>query len=256
VTAHDQTWQRAPVLQSIFEVHRSGKYMQEKSRKDAASLADSTPFSKVAHRRSASKRTLEQAIGVEVRYHRKASNLTVAELALAAKISPGMLSKIENGQISPSLTTLQTLAAALNVPLTLLFTSYDQRRDCSVVKSGQGLTIRRRGTKAGHHYLLGFPLDGDLIVEPFLITLSEASVAYTGFRHDGVEFIFMLTGEVEYAHGESTYRLAPGDAIMFDSAARHGPSRIFDSNVVSHRHQPPPRLRPRMRRRLWPRTSS
>jgi len=216
--------------------------MQEKSRKDAASLADSTPFSKVAHRRTASKRTLEQAIGVEVRYHRKASNLTVAELALAAKISPGMLSKIENGQISPSLTTLQTLAAALNVPLTLLFTSYDQRRDCSVVKSGQGLTIRRRGTKAGHHYrLLGFPLDGDLIVEPFLITLSEASVAYTGFRHDGVEFIFMLTGEVEYAHGESTYRLAPGDAIMFDSAARHGPSRIFKtptsflSVIIHHR---------------------
>lgn len=172
-------------------------------------------------------RTLEQAIGLRVRQHRKESGLTVSELATAAEISPGMLSKIENGQISPSLNTLQTLAQALNIPIALLFTNYEQRRDCSYVKSGEGVVIRRRGTKVGHQYqLLGHSLEGDMVVEPYLITLSEDAVPYTAFQHEGVEFIYMLTGEVEYAHADRSYHLKSGDAILFDSAAPHGPVKL------------------------------
>src|SRR5262245_3238564 len=51
-------------------------------------------------------RTLEEGIGAEVRRLRKSLDLTVAELGTAAGISAGMLSKIENGSISPSLATL------------------------------------------------------------------------------------------------------------------------------------------------------
>jgi transcriptional regulator with XRE-family HTH domain len=153
--------------------------------------------------------------------------LTVSELAAAAEISPGMLSKIENGQISPSLNTLQTLAQALNIPIAMLFTNFEQRRDCSYVKSGEGVVIRRRGTKVGHQYqLLGHSLEGDMVVEPYLITLSEDAVPYTAFQHEGVEFIYMLTGEVDYAHADRNYQLKPGDAILFDSAAPHGPVKL------------------------------
>src|SRR5690606_18585693 len=53
-----------------------------------------------------STRTLEKSIGRQVRRHRKIADLTVAELSSAAGISTGMLSKIENGQISPSLSSL------------------------------------------------------------------------------------------------------------------------------------------------------
>ena len=176
----------------------------------------------------ASTRTLEQAIGLRVRQQRKEAQLTVAELAAAAEISPGMLSKIENGQISPSLNTLQTLASALNVPIALLFSSFEQRRDCSFVRSGEGVIIRRRGTKVGHQYqLLGHSLGGDVVVEPYLINLTEDAVPYTAFQHDGIEFIYMLSGEVEYAHADRSYHLKPGDAILFDSAAPHGPVNLL-----------------------------
>lgn len=181
----------------------------------------------------ASSRTLEQAIGLQVRQQRKEAGLTVAELATAADISPGMLSKIENGQISPSLGTLQTLSSALNVPIALLFASFEQRRDCSYVKSGEGVIIRRRGTKVGHNYqLLGHSLEGDVVVEPYLITLSEDAVPYTAFQHEGVEFIFMLTGEVDYAHADRSYVLKPGDAILFDSAAPHGPVKLLKTPMT------------------------
>ena len=56
---------------------------------------------------------LERAIGHAVRERRKQLGLTSADLAAATGLSPGMLSKIENGNISPSLTTLQALAQAL-----------------------------------------------------------------------------------------------------------------------------------------------
>lgn len=173
-------------------------------------------------------RTLEQALGQRIRTIRRELDLTVSDLAGAASISVGMLSKIENGLISPSLSTLQAITTALNVPISSLFATFEEKRDCSYVAAGQGVRIDRRGTKVGHIYeLLGHALGGDVAVEPYLITLSEDAVPYTGFRHAGVEFIYMLTGEVIYRHGESSYHLRPGDSLLFDSAATHGPEELL-----------------------------
>src|SRR6266567_7274973 len=71
--------------------------------------------------RDTREKVLEVAIGHEVRAFRKKLGITVADLAAATDISLGMLSKIENGITSPSLTTLQTLSHALGVPLTAFF---------------------------------------------------------------------------------------------------------------------------------------
>jgi len=172
--------------------------------------------------------TLEQAIGAQIRQQRKRLDITSAELATTARISPGMMSKIENGQISPSLGTMSAVAIALNLPISTLFASYEERRDCSFVKAGQGVNIDRRGTKAGHHYeLLGHSLGADIVVEPFLITLSEEANPYPAFRHTGIEMIYMLTGRVVYRHGDQTYLLEPGDTLFFDASAPHGPEELL-----------------------------
>jgi len=172
-------------------------------------------------------RTLEQSIGAQIRFYRKLHNHTVAELAGAAGISTGMLSKIENGQISPSLTTLQILAKALNLPMTTLFTAFEEKRDCTFVAAGHGVVINRRGTKVGHKYqLLGQSMGGEIVVEPYFITLTEDAVPYTAFQHQGVEFIYMLSGEVDYAHADRTYNLKPGDSLIFDSSSPHGPTTL------------------------------
>jgi len=173
-------------------------------------------------------RTLEQALGVQIRGIRRQLDLTVSDLASAAGISVGMMSKIENGLISPSLSTLQAITSALNVPMSTLFSIFEEDRDCSFVRAGQGVTIERRGTKAGHQYqLLGHALGGELVVEPYLITLSEEAVPYAGFQHAGIEFIYMLTGEVIYRHADRTYHLKPGDSLLFDSRAIHGPQDLI-----------------------------
>src|SRR5207247_5040576 len=112
-------------------------------------------------------RGLEAGIGSEVRRLRKSLDLTMAELAASSGISAGMLSKIENGAISPSLATLDSLAKALHVPISRLFAETEERRDCSFVQPGTGVRIHRRGTQAGHLYdLLGHSLAGEIGVEP------------------------------------------------------------------------------------------
>lgn len=170
---------------------------------------------------------LEVAIGRQVRSYRREQNLTITELARNARLSSGMLSKIENGQTSPSLSTLRSVASALNVPVTALFRDYEEERDAVFVKAGEGLTIERRGTRAGHQYqLLGHSPGGSIVVEPYLITLSEESDVFPLFQHDGKELIYVLEGEVAYRHASRVYELGPGDSLFFEADAPHGPEKL------------------------------
>jgi transcriptional regulator with XRE-family HTH domain len=170
---------------------------------------------------------IASAIGVQIRQIRKRQEITAADLAHRAGLSTGMLSKIETGSVSASLESLEAVARALNVPLTSFFASYEERSDCSHVPAGKGVTIERRGSKAGHQYqLLGHTLSGDVVVEPYLITLTDEAEPYPVFQHAGIEFIYMLSGAVSYRHADKTYELRPGDALMFDSRAPHGPETL------------------------------
>ena len=171
--------------------------------------------------------TLEQRIGREVRTLRARLGLTGAEVARASGVSTGMLSKIETGQISASLGTLEALAGVLNVSLASIFAGTEARRDCSFVKANRGVRIDRRGTKAGHRYeLLGHSVAGSVVLEPYLITLAEEAEPYASFQHAGVELIHMLTGRVSYRHGDQVYDMEPGDTLLFDATARHGPEAL------------------------------
>jgi transcriptional regulator with XRE-family HTH domain len=170
---------------------------------------------------------LELSIGREVRVFRKKINMTVAELAKLAGLSAGMLSKIENGMTSPSLATLQSLSRALHVPVTAFFRKFEEERDATFVKAGQGLTIERRGTRAGHQYqLLGHTMRKSIAVEPYMITLTADSDVFPLFQHAGIEFLYMLEGEVGYRHGSKTYTLTPGDSLYFDADVPHGPEEL------------------------------
>ncbi|WP_163563718.1 helix-turn-helix domain-containing protein, partial [Klebsiella pneumoniae] len=79
--------------------------------------------------RDTREKVLEVAIGHEVRAFRKKLGITVADLAATTNISLGMLSKIENGITSPSLTTLQALSRALGVPLSSFFRPFEEERN-------------------------------------------------------------------------------------------------------------------------------
>ncbi|MEP2889450.1 helix-turn-helix domain-containing protein [Tateyamaria sp.] len=175
-------------------------------------------------------KVLEVAIGREVRAYRRKQEITVAELSAVTGISIGMLSKIENGNTSPSLTTLQSLANALSVPLTAFFRRFEESRTAVHTKAGAGVELEREGTRANHQYNLlghiGSNASG-VIVEPYLITLSDKADVFPTFQHAGIETIYMLEGEVDYRHGDQVYNLTPGDTLFFDADAPHGPENLI-----------------------------
>lgn len=179
--------------------------------------------------RESREKVLEVAIGREVRAFRRQKKIKVAELAKMTNLSIGMLSKIENGITSPSLTTLQTLSHALSVPLTSFFRRFEENRDVVHVKAGEGVEMDRAGTRAGHQYNLLGHLGSNasgVMVEPYMITLTEKSDVFPTFQHDGIELLYMLEGEVEYRHGNQVFPLRPGDSLFFDADAPHGPEKL------------------------------
>ncbi len=176
-------------------------------------------------------KNLEAAIGHQVRELRKRQRMTGADLAAQTGLSVGMLSKIENGLISPSLTTIQSLAHALRVPLVQLFSGYDEPRGAMHVKAGQALEIERAGTRSGHQYhLLGHigSNNSGVVVEPYLIVLTTDSDRFPAFQHEGIELLYMLEGRVGYRHGEQIYDLEPGDSLLFDADSPHGPQELHE----------------------------
>jgi len=202
------------------QASKAGRMLKDTKRKPAESFQN-------PHMAPTGARHLEEAIGREVKRHREKMGLTISELASASGMSAGMLSKIENGATSPSLSTLQALSHALQMPFTSLFKGYEEFRDATFVKAGQGLTIERRGTRAGHQYqLLGHSPHGPVMVEPYLITLTRETDVFPTFQHAGAEFIYMIEGNVVYRHGDKTYDMHPGDALFFDAEAPHGPEEL------------------------------
>ena len=174
-------------------------------------------------------RRLEAAIGRQVRLLRQKREWTIVELAAETGVSPGMLSKIENGQVSPSLSMLQALSNTLSAPLTSFFKGFEEDRPVMHVRAGEGVEAERAGTRAGHHYtLLGLlsAQSSAVVVEPYLISLTEDSDTFETFQHEGMEFLYMIEGAVKYRHGSELYALEPGDSLFFDADAPHGPETL------------------------------
>ena len=171
---------------------------------------------------------LSARIGHVARRIREELDLTLANVAQHAGISPGMLSRLETGHVNPSLETIVALAEALGVrPALLLQELGEYEGEVQHVPDGQGLEVVRRGTKRGHTYHLLAAQRGPVkVFEPFLVTLTDKSEVFPGFQHAGTEFIYILSGEIRYRHGKSSHLLKAGDSLTFRGDVAHGPEKL------------------------------
>jgi DNA-binding XRE family transcriptional regulator len=167
--------------------------------------------------------------GQNVRRLRQERGVTLSELAASAGISLAMLSRLEKGDVSPSLETLAALAEALGTgPAALLKEESAQLSDAQLVPKGEGLEVVRRGTRRGHTYhLLASDRGPKRVFEPYLVTLTSKSEVFPEFDHPGVEFIHILEGSLRYRHGPESYLLKPGDSLTFRGDVPHGPDKLL-----------------------------
>jgi transcriptional regulator with XRE-family HTH domain len=157
-------------------------------------------------------------VGESLRLLREAHNLSMRSLAKASGLSANALSMIERGRTSPSVSTLYKLADALEVPVTAFFGTPQQREQVIYLRALDRARLPIvRGTWEG---LGGERFTGR--VEPFVLALEAgADSGPAPLVHTGHEFVFCLTGSLEYQVEERHFLLSPGDSLLFAAHLRH-----------------------------------
>lgn len=173
---------------------------------------------------------LNSAIGKAVLDLRRQKDLTASELAKRAKMSAAMISRIEKGQVLPSLSALQQLAAAMNVPMSLFLQETGSTvTDVTHVRKGAGLkSVRQLGEHAHEFVVLGFHRRPDLQFESHLITVKRhrkaAPPTYVG---NGCVAIYVLEGSAIYRHGDRVFQIGAGDSLSFDAEQCYGIQEVL-----------------------------
>ncbi len=181
----------------------------------------------------AKKRDIEADVGQTLQRLRQERNLTLSELAATSQISASMISRIENGSVSPSLGTLQALAAAMDVPLMALFAHTELSADVHHVKAFEGLASRRVTQGHAHDYLLlgkhGGP--GGMFQSARITISKEQSGTLPSYQHEGYVFLYMIRGDAVYRCGTEDFAMTTGDTLSFDAKLPHGFSSIVSDSI-------------------------
>jgi transcriptional regulator with XRE-family HTH domain len=139
-------------------------------------------------------------------------------LARASGLSTNALSMIERARTSPSVSTLYKIADALEIPITAFF---------RIEPPKQEIVLRREDERSNLPFPRGLweGLGGEAFVgglEPFMLTLeSGASSGPFGMAHCGDEFVYCLSGQLEYQVEDQTFLLGPGDSLILAAQLRH-----------------------------------
>ena len=166
-------------------------------------------------------------LGQRVRELRKERGWTLEQAAGQAGLARSTLSKIENGQMSPTYEALKKLAEGLDISVPQLFTPPSKNQvsgRLAVTKAGDG---QAHVTVTYEHQLLATTLRAKRM-QPYTARIRARSLDEFGgwVRHDGEEFLFVLTGVVRfYTEFYEPVDLRRGDSAYYDATMGH--------NVVS-----------------------
>jgi transcriptional regulator with XRE-family HTH domain len=160
----------------------------------------------------------EVDVGHRLRVLRAEHRISLRALAEKSNLNVNTLSMIENGKTSPSVSTLQQIAAALDEPIATFFNNetppqiivYQQARERLAAAFAHG-TLADLGA--------GFSSQN---IEPFLVTLEpKADSGKTAIVHTGVELVYCLEGRLEYEVDEQVFSLGSGDSLIFEAHLPH-----------------------------------
>ncbi len=165
-------------------------------------------------------------VGEKVRKIRESRNLSQAELAERSKLSLELISKIEESKELSFLAPLVRISRSLGVKLG---TFLDEAREPGpIIARGSD---KETGLAFSHRDSLDLsnmsflPLASDKNgrhMEPFLIEILPSKDSEFSFSsHEGEEFIYVLSGEVELSYGNEAFKISEGDSIYYDSLVMH-----------------------------------
>lgn len=161
---------------------------------------------------------IESNVGSRIREIRKKKGLALRALAEKCALSVNAISLIERGENSPTVSSLQKLSLALEVPITDFFIT-ENGLSAVHVKNGQGVRYRKSGVELES---LGTGLTEQRL-EPFRLTIEpgEPEAEDVAIIHPGQEFVYCLEGELEYFVEGRSFSLSPGDSLLLEATRPH-----------------------------------
>jgi transcriptional regulator with XRE-family HTH domain len=165
----------------------------------------------------------QYAIGAKIRALRQGKKLGLVQLGEHTGLSPAMLSKIERGQLIPTLPTLLRIALVFGVGLDHFFAEPPDRPKVAVVRKSERLRLPDRpGEDVASYFFesLDFPVT-DRKLQAFFAEFPARSKESKSHQHNGAELVYVLKGRLTLSIAGSDFVLDEGDAIYFDSAAPH-----------------------------------
>ncbi len=187
-----------------------------------------------AKKKPAQEGALDRAIGAALRGLRESRGLPARRLAEKSRVSAAMISRIENGQVSPSIATLSALSKALEVPLVSLFReTASDHADFTHVKKGRGLKSTRIVEDHSHDFVnLAFHTRRDLQFEARRVTLLRQDARPPRYVGHGVVFIHAMEGDALYRYGKTEIALRAGDSLSLDAELSHGFVEVLSDSFV------------------------
>ena len=165
---------------------------------------------------------------------RKAQGWTLEQAARQAGLARSTLSKIENGQMSPTYEALKKLAVGLEISVPQLFTPPRDTQvngRLAVTKAGQG---NRQATATYEHDMLADTLSKKRML-PYSARVRARDVTeFDGWvRHDGEEFLYVLTGVIRlYTEFYEPIEMRRGDSAYYDATMGHNVISISDDDAT------------------------
>ena len=162
-------------------------------------------------------------IGPKVKALRQAKKLGLVQLGEHTGLSPALLSKIERGQLFPTLPTLLRIAMVFNVGLDHFFVESEEGAAVTIVRKADRLRLPDRPGQEPPSYMfesLDYPAT-DRAIEAFYAEFEPSGVASEPHSHDGPEFIYVLRGDLVVNVEGEDFTLGAGDAMTFDPVQPH-----------------------------------
>jgi transcriptional regulator with XRE-family HTH domain len=173
-------------------------------------------------------------VGHKITLIRHQKNISTNELAERCGFSAAMMEQIEQNETIPSLGHLIKVARALGVRLGTFLDDMDQLGPV-INRNGdmkKGSSFSNKNSTASLN-LDFFPLASDKSgrhMEPFIVEINPtADSDFVQSSHEGEEFIYVLSGNIEIRYGKNIYRLSEGDSIYYDSVVDHHVHSANDS---------------------------
>jgi transcriptional regulator with XRE-family HTH domain len=164
------------------------------------------------------------AIAEKLRTLRLRKSMGLAQLAAHTGLSAAMLSKLENARLVPTLPTLVRIATVFDVGLDYFFTDPRKRHVVAISRKDERMKFPADGKSRDAAYdfeSLNFRAT-ERKLNAFLAFFRDVSPAKIApHYHAGVEFLYVMDGELEISIGTEMYQLSTGDAIYFDSVQKH-----------------------------------